>query len=584
MRPVGNGDDCEDIDECREEPDVCQNGDCVNTHGGYRCQCHGGFQSSRDGKQCHDTRQEMCYTTFSSCPRTGAGEMSRDQCCCSIGVAWGPHCEACPLRNSNEYRQLYINECSLMPDLCKNGICINTQGSYRCRCNVGYKPDTFGKHCVDINECEQTFPPCKSKCINTDGSYICGCEPGYILAEDKRSCKDIDECATDRHNCQHSCVNTPGSFSCGCKSGYKSHENQCIDVNECQEQPHLCAPSGTCTNMLGTYRCNCLRGFITDASGKSCKDTNECANTAKCPHGCENYEGSYRCTCPKGFKQDPYWNQCVDENECLSRPCGSASSCINTVGSFSCSCPPRIPLRRDHGQLHRRRRLREQPLPRIGQGHCLSARDSSGQSVPNALGGLGSSIPVYPLIDAEGEASGDDKIISTEGCYSCNLNSGPQHRRARDAARDNGPAAVAANATSARVTRRIRRATHRKRTGEESKKHTSSEHKRRHEHSHWNLVKLTIPVSEAQQGHHVLEIRPAYKHLRDDRNYHVLHGVDRDRFQVVSSDGGVTLQLAEAIEQPGVYKVNIGSRTPTEEESQHHNRAFRLRVQLAIVE
>uniref|UniRef100_A0A131YT62 Nidogen n=1 Tax=Rhipicephalus appendiculatus TaxID=34631 RepID=A0A131YT62_RHIAP len=621
MRPSDNGVDCEDIDECREEPDVCQNGNCVNTRGGYRCHCHGGFQSSRDGKQCHDTRLEMCYRSFSSCPTNGAGEMSRDQCCCSVGVAWGPRCEACPFRNSREYRQLCpfdpgfdddgkdINECNLMPDLCKNGICINTQGSYRCRCNLGYKPDTFGIQCVDINECEQSFPPCKSKCVNTDGSYICGCEPGYTLAEDKRSCKDIDECATDRHNCQHSCINTPGSFSCGCKSGYKSHENQCLDVNECQEQPHLCAPSGTCTNMLGTYRCNCLRGFITDASGKSCKDTNECANTAKCPHGCENYEGSYRCTCPKGFKQDHYWNQCVDENECLNRPCGSVS-CVNTVGSFSCSCPPgyrydEIMVNCIGGEGCENSPCLYECTPtgssgflcgcpegfqRIGQGHCLSARDSRGQSVPNALGGLGSSIPVYPLVDAEGEASSDDKIISTEGCYSCNLNSGSQptaqHRRARDVASDGGPVA-AANATRARVTRRFRRATHRKRTAtteEASKTHKSPEHKRRHDHSDWNLVKVTIPVNEAQQGQHVLEIRPAYKHLRDDSNYHVLHGVDRDRFQVVSSDGGVTLQLAETIEQPGVYKVNIGSRTPTEEESQHHNRAFRLRVHLAIVE
>ncbi|KAL1420962.1 hypothetical protein MTO96_004329 [Rhipicephalus appendiculatus] len=592
MRPSDNGVDCEDIDECREEPDVCQNGNCVNTRGGYRCHCHGGFQSSRDGKQCHDTRLEMCYRSFSSCPTNGAGEMSRDQCCCSVGVAWGPRCEACPFRNSREYRQLCpfdpgfdddgkdINECNLMPDLCKNGICINTQGSYRCRCNLGYKPDTFGIQCVDINECEQSFPPCKSKCVNTDGSYICGCEPGYTLAEDKRSCKDIDECATDRHNCQHSCINTPGSFSCGCKSGYKSHENQCLDVNECQEQPHLCAPSGTCTNMLGTYRCNCLRGFITDASGKSCKDTNECANTAKCPHGCENYEGSYRCTCPKGFKQDHYWNQCVDENECLNRPCGSVS-CVNTVGSFSCSCPPRIPIRRDHGQLHRRRRLREQPVP-------VRMHADRQQRFPLRLPLRDSSASAKDTASRRGTAEDSRCRTHWEAWDPPYPGSQPtaQHRRARDVASDSGPVA-AANATRARVTRRFRRATHRKRTAtteEASKTHKSPEHKRRHDHSDWNLVKVTIPVNEAQQGQHVLEIRPAYKHLRDDSNYHVLHGVDRDRFQVVSSDGGVTLQLAETIEQPGVYKVNIGSRTPTEEESQHHNRAFRLRVHLAIVE
>ncbi|XP_065299649.1 fibrillin-2-like isoform X2 [Dermacentor albipictus] len=623
MRSSSYGDDCQDIDECREQPDVCQNGDCVNTHGGYRCVCHAGFQSSRDGKQCHDTRQGTCYQTSSSCLSAGAGESSREDCCCSIGAAWGPRCQACPLWDTREYRQLCpfekgstkdgkdINECVLMPELCKNGRCVNTLGSYRCICNRGYKADASGNQCIDINECEQSVPPCKSKCINTDGSYICACEPGYTLAGDKVSCKDIDECATDRHNCEHSCINTPGSYRCGCKNGYKSHENQCLDINECQEQPHLCAPSGTCSNMVGTYRCNCLRGYITDASGKSCKDTDECANTAKCPHGCENLEGSYRCTCPKGFKQDYYWNQCIDENECLGRPCGSAS-CTNTVGSFSCSCPSgyrydEIMTTCTGGEGCENSPCLYECTPtgssgflcgcpegfqRIGQGHCLSARDSRGQSVPNALGSLGSAIPVYPLIDPEGAASDDDKIISTEGCYSCNLNSGSlptaQLRRTRDVAGDSGPAAAAAaNATSGQVTRRFRKSTHRKRTAaaeETPKKRKPSEHKHRHDRAHWDLVKVTIPLDEAQRDRHVLEIRPAYKHLRDDSNYHVLHGVDRDRFRVVSSDGGVTLQLAEAIEKPGVYKVNIGSRTPTEEESQHHNRAFRLRVHVAITE
>ncbi|XP_077556924.1 fibrillin-1-like isoform X1 [Haemaphysalis longicornis] len=613
LRPSNRGgDDCEDIDECREEADVCENGDCVNTHGGYRCRCYAGFDTSRDGKQCLDTRQGSCYTSLSSCSSGAAvGDATREDCCCGVGRAWGPHCEPCPLWNSREYRQLCpfetgfdkqgkdINECDTMSGLCKNGRCVNTEGSYRCICNHGYKADATGTQCIDVNECEQSVAPCESKCTNTDGSYFCSCEPGYKLAEDKVSCKDIDECASGRHRCDHSCVNTPGSFYCGCKNGYKSHESQCIDVDECREQPHLCAPGGACSNVLGSYRCNCLRGYITDSSGQACKDADECANTAKCPHGCENLEGSYRCTCPKGYKQDLYWNQCVDDNECLSKPCGSGS-CINSDGSYSCTCPSGYRFDQIMTSCIGGEGCENSPclydctptgtsgficgcpegFQRIGQGHCMSARDSRGQSLPDALGNLGVDIPVYSL--AEPESSDDDKIISTEGCYSCQLNGGSlspaKHRRTRHL----GDRSTA-NATSHRVTRRFRKSTHRKRA--DSAPTTAPEHhRRRHDHSDWDLVKVALSLDEAQPGRSILDIRPAYKHLRNDTNYHVLHGVDKDHFRVLSSEGGVTLQLSEAVGEPGVYKVNIGSRRPTEQESQHHNRAFRLRVHVTVTE
>lgn len=41
-----------------------------------------------------------------------------------------------------------INECQVMPDLCRNGQCINTIGSFRCHCNVGYKADFTATSCV----------------------------------------------------------------------------------------------------------------------------------------------------------------------------------------------------------------------------------------------------------------------------------------------------------------------------------------------------------------------------------------------------------------------------------------------------
>lgn len=43
---------------------------------------------------------------------------------------------------------LDVNECAVNPNLCVNGICINTDGSYRCECLRGY---TLG---ADQRTCE----------------------------------------------------------------------------------------------------------------------------------------------------------------------------------------------------------------------------------------------------------------------------------------------------------------------------------------------------------------------------------------------------------------------------------------------
>jgi len=41
-----------DIDECAENPSLCENGRCLNTKGHYRCLCNPGYYVSPDGTQC----------------------------------------------------------------------------------------------------------------------------------------------------------------------------------------------------------------------------------------------------------------------------------------------------------------------------------------------------------------------------------------------------------------------------------------------------------------------------------------------------------------------------------------------------
>lgn len=41
-----------------------------------------------------------------------------------------------------------INECLFMPNVCDNGDCINTDGSFRCECHTGFVLDSTGMHCI----------------------------------------------------------------------------------------------------------------------------------------------------------------------------------------------------------------------------------------------------------------------------------------------------------------------------------------------------------------------------------------------------------------------------------------------------
>ncbi|KAJ8366370.1 hypothetical protein AAFF_G00360860 [Aldrovandia affinis] len=52
-----------------------------------------------------------------------------------------------------------INEC-LMPGICKNAECLNTRGSYRCTCKLGYMLDAARSHCVSDKAVSDTRSMC----------------------------------------------------------------------------------------------------------------------------------------------------------------------------------------------------------------------------------------------------------------------------------------------------------------------------------------------------------------------------------------------------------------------------------------
>lgn len=79
-----------------------------------------------------------------------------------------------PMTNKSEG----INECELMPSMCKHGQCIDTPTSFECQCNRGYIYDANSHQCIDDNECLKS--PCSgnAQCINLPGNFECKCPEG----------------------------------------------------------------------------------------------------------------------------------------------------------------------------------------------------------------------------------------------------------------------------------------------------------------------------------------------------------------------------------------------------------------------
>ena len=149
--------------------------------------------------------------------------------------------------------------------------------------------------------------------------------------------------------CSHGkCTNMDGTFNCECLPGFKLSGSglSCVDVDECLENPLICL-RGQCQNTLGSYVCVCEAGYVHSADGGFCRDLNECSQSGMCDNGqCVNMEGSFKCICDPGYELAPNGKTCQDINECSSNPC-LWGQCTNTEGGYQCQCAPGLSLGSD---------------------------------------------------------------------------------------------------------------------------------------------------------------------------------------------------------------------------------------------
>ncbi|XP_052777794.1 uncharacterized protein LOC128215112 [Mya arenaria] len=371
---ANDGESCDDIDECSDPTanDCSKSSVCYNTKGSYQCKCPEGMKLENDLRTC------------SACDEYHYGANCGNQCQCFHG-----NCDpvkGCICENGwfGDDCDLDLNECERSLPVCPDGniTCVNTPGSFECRCSPGYS-NTSGV-CLDIDECADSGKPaCEQTCRNTPGSYICECSEGF--KPDNSACVDVDECAAVSQ-CDHNCINTIGSYRCTCKFGFKldlSDRRKCLPSPECHEfNITECENyNATCMMFEGVAKCLCRKGFEEDRNN-ICKDIDECGRNP-CDQDCENTHGSFTCICEEGFflendgiscsdcKPGTYglncaeqckcisentelcdringtctcmrgWkgDQCsVDINECEVVSCPVNSYCVNTNGSYTCDC------------------------------------------------------------------------------------------------------------------------------------------------------------------------------------------------------------------------------------------------------
>ncbi|XP_068087426.1 nephronectin isoform X5 [Hyperolius riggenbachi] len=200
----------------------CKHGDCI---GPNKCKCHPGYT----GKTCNQDLNE-CGLKPRPCKYRCMNTYGSYKCYCLNGYMLMPD-GSC----SNAHTCAMAN--------CQYG-CDVVKGEVRCRCpSPGLQLGPDGRTCLDVDECATGKAVCPRfrKCVNTFGSYICKCYPGYDLihAHGKYQCFDIDECYTGQYQCSNyaRCFNTPGSYKCKCNEGYRGSGADCMPIPKVMVDP-----------------------------------------------------------------------------------------------------------------------------------------------------------------------------------------------------------------------------------------------------------------------------------------------------------------------------------------------------------
>ncbi|XP_068191415.1 collagen and calcium-binding EGF domain-containing protein 1 isoform X2 [Antennarius striatus] len=131
-----------------------------------------------------------------------------------------------------------------------------------------------GGECSENNVSTSKYP-----CVKSTGEvttcYRKKCCNGFKFVLGQCISEDYDVCAGAP--CEQQCTDHFGRVVCTCYPGYRydreRHRNRetpyCLDIDECADR-NATGCSQLCLNSVGSYRCECERGYYLEKDGKTC--------------------------------------------------------------------------------------------------------------------------------------------------------------------------------------------------------------------------------------------------------------------------------------------------------------------------
>ncbi|XP_052016963.1 matrilin-2 isoform X3 [Apodemus sylvaticus] len=309
-----------------------------------------------------------------------------------------------------------VHMCSVSEHNCAH-FCINTPGSYICKCKQGYILSMDQKTCTIQDLCATEDHGCEQLCVNMLGSFACQCYSGYTLAKDGKRCTAVDYCASENHGCEHECVNAGSSYLCQCHKGFalNTDKKTCSKIDYCASSDHGCQHE--CVNAQTSAFCRCLKGFMLNPDRKTCRRINYCAlNKPGCEHECVNTEEGHYCRCRRGYTLDPNGKTCSRVDHCAQQDHGCEQLCLNTEESFVCQCSEGFLINDDLKTCSR-------------ADYCLLSNHGCEHSCVNTDGSFACQCPEGHVLRSDGKTCARKDVCQAvdHGCEHLCVNSGESY-------------------------------------------------------------------------------------------------------------------------------------------------------------
>ncbi|XP_027024016.2 prolow-density lipoprotein receptor-related protein 1 isoform X1 [Tachysurus fulvidraco] len=238
---------------------------------------------------------------------------------------------------------------------------------------------------VDCGEesCRSTEFQCRSgQCVSInmrcDGSSDCrdhsdedGCISQVACADDQQRCQNNQQCVlqewlcdgendcrdtSDEQNCTVSAVQcgefqwpctsqtqcVPQSWHCDGTKDCTDESDEAVCESEYAGEPVSCPPDQFQCDSSECLDPSVLCNGVPDCADKSdeggaCK-SDACSDQSQCAQDCYSTPRGKRCWCKKGYEPVANGAECVDVDECVKTPDVCDHSCVNSDGSYECSC------------------------------------------------------------------------------------------------------------------------------------------------------------------------------------------------------------------------------------------------------